>query len=277
MLFTAEASGATGPAIYSLEIGGTGAVLLPGTVGGEAPAWSPDGKSIAYTTGREIWVMNADGSNPRDIHHIARTDEEPPVWSPDGRMLAFLEAPECAPCSIGMTWGLMVMNADGSSVRKVGDSSSSSRPAWLPDGQGLIFTGDLSDPPAPTNGLQVIRLDGSGLHQLTTGADSDPAVSLDGRLAFLRDTSEAADGTILYSLYVANLDGSDARQIPMRVIAEAPLAWSPDGAWIAVMGTTSLPIVDAGQWDIWLVSTVGGGTTNLTNTRAVSENFPAWH
>jgi len=51
-----------------------------------APAWSPDGKKIAFASVRRgpslaIWVMNTDGSHQR---RVSKVDGEYPAWSPDG-------------------------------------------------------------------------------------------------------------------------------------------------------------------------------------------------
>ena len=58
----------------------------------EAPSWSPDGHSIAFTSDRdgntEIYVMNADGSNQRRLTNNGYSDEDP-SWSPDSRSIAF--------------------------------------------------------------------------------------------------------------------------------------------------------------------------------------------
>src|SRR5258706_610065 len=238
IVFTGIAPTASVSAIDLMQVGGS--VITTLTDNGGSPAWSPDGTSIVFTRRSEIWVMNLDGSDPRDIHHVAHFNEESPVWSPEGRQIAFLESAECGLCGIGMTAALTVMNADGSTARKVTDVSYSNQIAWLPDGKGLVFGGSWEDPPTPANGLQVIGLDGSGQHQLTTGRDSFPAISRDGRLAFVRDTSEAADGTILFSIFVANIDGSAQRQVPLHFVGGPPLAWSPDGAWIAIGGGAAL-------------------------------------
>jgi TolB protein len=57
------------------------------------PAWSPDGKRIAFTSGRdgnhEIYVCNADGGNlQRVTNHPARDDY--PIWHPDGKRLVIV-------------------------------------------------------------------------------------------------------------------------------------------------------------------------------------------
>jgi TolB protein len=57
------------------------------------PAWSPDGKQVAFTTNRdgnyEIYVMNADGSDPRNLTRH-RGQDNFPAWSPDGKRVAFV-------------------------------------------------------------------------------------------------------------------------------------------------------------------------------------------
>jgi hypothetical protein len=57
------------------------------------PAWSPDGSQIAFMSNRDggfdLWVMNADGSNQRQITHTGAKRANNPVWSPDGKWIAF--------------------------------------------------------------------------------------------------------------------------------------------------------------------------------------------
>jgi Tol biopolymer transport system component len=277
ILYSAIAPTATSGSVYVMNADGSGVTKLTGTRPADAPAWSPDGTRVAFQGGDGFWVMNADGSNATRIYHELRMQAFGPAWSPDGQQIAFISAPPCGPCSPGMTWTLYIMNADGSGLRKVTDTQTGSTPAWSPDGQTIVFVGTASDPPTAANGLQSIRLDGSGLRQLTSGDDFSPAWSPDGRFAFLRGATTATSGAILFTLVVANGDGSAPLEIHLPIAVGPPLAWSPDGAWIALSGAANMTLLETGQSDIWIMRPDGTNAMNLTNTTGLGEGSPSWH
>jgi Tol biopolymer transport system component len=107
---------ATPKDIYVMNADGSGTRRLTHNAGYNAePAWSPDGRKIAFSStrdgNREIYVMNADGSNQRNLTRNPAKDVRP-SWSPDGRRIAFVSDRD----------GRLeahVMNADGSGQRSL--------------------------------------------------------------------------------------------------------------------------------------------------------------
>lgn len=103
------------------------------------PAYSPDGKRIAFCSSREgalsLFVMNTDGT---DAKRVGKLDgmQARPCWSPDGSRLAF-------------TWNrdgvysIYAINLDGSGlIRLTNSSERSDYAAWHPDGKSVVFVGE---------------------------------------------------------------------------------------------------------------------------------------
>ena len=103
----------------------------------EDPAWSPDGTQIAYEYWGHLHVMDADGSNVRELTYCG----ENPAWSPDGIQIAYNESSFC----IGNTRGtnIYVIDADSSNPQRLTHSRGyESNPVWAPDGRKIVFVSD---------------------------------------------------------------------------------------------------------------------------------------
>ncbi len=168
-----------------------------------APAWSPDGTRIAFSENgaaedtTEIYVMNADGSNARQLTHLKHISW--PTWSPDGKKIA-----------VGMdvdTGRVWVMDADGSHAQELPVFGKFNWfPAWSPDGKTIALTCALAKGPR----ICVMDGDGSNAKELSldVAAASFTAWSPDGkRIAFACQTEGVWD------LCVSDADGSNLRQL----------------------------------------------------------------
>ena len=80
----------------------------------EQPAWSPDGGSIALIVDNELWLMNADGTQPRHLAPgpLPETYDDSPSWAQDGTKVVF--------GSNRSPTGIAVVNRDGSGLAPVG-------------------------------------------------------------------------------------------------------------------------------------------------------------
>ena len=137
--------------------------LDPGCLDTQRMDWSPDGTEIVFdidkSGGCQIWVMDADGGNPRMIQDHGFN----PAWSPDGEKIAFSSKRD----SWKWNWAgdIYVMNADGSNVKILTDigPSDDDFPAWSPDGTRIAFSSKRSG----NYEIYIMDADGSNVQQLT--------------------------------------------------------------------------------------------------------------
>jgi TolB protein len=181
------------------------------------PVYSPDGKQIAFMSGRdgnpEIYVMNVDGSNIRRLTNHPAADTTP-TWSPTGSQIAFTSDRTGKP-------QIYVMSADGSNLRRLTTSESEAdRPTWSPAPfNEIAFAGRTG----PGFDIKVYALSSGMTTQLTFGEGSNesPAYSPGGRhLAF---TSTRAGR--MTQIFTMGRDGRGLRQITREGNNQTP-AWS---------------------------------------------------
>lgn len=185
--------------IWRIGIDGSGLTALTQNtasgVNNQQPQLSPDGTRIAWTSRRNVtddsagataatsynvWIMDADGSNPIAVTHKddLDTDSSTPLWSPDGSFLLFLSELNLTditgPQNAANLWR---SDPDGSGLTHLTDHLSAYilDPIWAPDGSLILFDSslDFMNPSADVlnaNGnanLFTVRPDGSSPTALT--------------------------------------------------------------------------------------------------------------
>lgn len=180
--------GSVSSAIYVMSVDGSNQKRLTSIDGIDgSPAWSPDGKRIAFSSNRhgsmDIFVMNSDGSSLLRLTDNPANDTNP-IWSPDGSQITFASSRK------GPAGSAYVVRPDATDEKLV--SSKETPVEWSKDGSRLLVTKGSQ--------LAVVTADGRNHQPLT-----EPGIrALDGMFS--------ADGaSVIYR--VTGRDGWEIRTI----------------------------------------------------------------
>jgi Tol biopolymer transport system component/tRNA A-37 threonylcarbamoyl transferase component Bud32 len=171
------------PNIYRLQLGGSPTPLIESSSTNRFAQYSPDGRRIAFESGRagdrhEIWLADADGSNPTRLTRGPGHYQGSPRWAPDGRTIAFDSRSDDG------QWDIWTIGIDGLGLRQVThDPLCAIVPSFSRDGRWIYFGSNR------TGRHEVWRVAAAGGtdEQVTHEGGSVPVESFDGRtLYYLR-------------------------------------------------------------------------------------------
>ena len=218
----------------------------------DLPVFSPDRSQIAVVRvderatagGRsqrdyQLWVMNADGSNP----HVVASEfgfAVRPTWMPDSKRLVYSHEN-----------GIHLVASDGMSAKQIGEGLS---PHPSPDGDSIVFTRyqeGVSD-------VWIMQADGSNVRRVANGTNPRWSPQGDRLLFLLRRmvVNSLGHQNSVYDLWVMRADGRGQKRLDedagLGVLAIPE--WSPSGAWIAYHHDSN----------VWVVNPEDGNRRQLT-------------
>lgn len=246
------------------------------------PSVSPDGSLIAFVSDRtgqnNLWIMNADGSNPRIVHRDDNARTLTPAWTPDGEYIVVKRQPS-GPDANRSGGGLWMMHRDGGQGVQILGDNSAHWPSVSADGR-YVYYHVRSGSDALAGDYQVRRLElkngevtavtagraqGAAAGRASSGGAFAPEISPDGRwLAFgrqlpdatvsfrghsfgprtalwLRDLQTGAERILLDPIEIAHESGSKS----LRVLPG--YSWTADGSALVISQGGRVKRVDAGS------------------------------
>jgi Tol biopolymer transport system component/DNA-binding winged helix-turn-helix (wHTH) protein len=271
---------------------------VPGTLGDSSPAFSPDGKSLAFVRNTldvlEIYRIPLAGGPPTQIT-FDHADVQGVAWTPDGKDLVFSSSRQGSP-------SLWRVSAQGGTPQRlpIAGAGWSMRPAISRKGNRLAYTSVNYSVAIWRGSLTADHKVSGALDRFisSTGIEEGPQYSPDGKRIVFQSTRTGyheiwradADGSNTVQLthfsrnltgtprwspdskriafdsrpgahsqiFVINSEGGQPRQITLGEFDNAVPSWSADGQWIYFASNRS------GAWQVWKVSPAGNSPAQIT-------------
>ncbi len=263
--------------IYTMPItGGDAKVLRTGFPYEVQPRFSPDGKKISFTSdaggGNNIWTMNTDGSNPKQITTENFRLLNNAVWTPDGQyLIARKHFTSTRSLGAGEIWLYHISGGEGIELTiKKNSQQDAGEPSVSPDGRYVYYSEDMYPGGTfqynkdPNKQIYMIkRYDRTtGETNVVTGGPGGavrPQISRDGKtLAFVKRVRE------LSVLYLHDLKTGEEWPVYDKLSKDQQEAWAIFGVY------TNFNWLDASHIIIW----ANGKIMNVDITKSTATEIP---
>jgi TolB protein len=210
---------------------------------------------------KEIWVMDYDGANQRQVTHQNSISLSPRI-SPDGTRLAFSSLTKTG-------WDILMFSTDLDrlvSFPRFGATNLS--PSWSPDGSKLAFSSSRSG----DSEIYICDPNGGNLRRMTAGQGPDVSPAWNrktgAQIAFV------SGRTGLPQIYTMEADGTNQQRMTDQGYAVSP-NWSPNGQFLALAWIRKYGPGEPGSSDIYLMDIATKQWVQLTHDGGHND-FPYW-
>jgi TolB protein len=224
-----------------------------------SPAWSPDGRQLAYvsfeTQKAAVWVQDV-GSGERRMVASFKGSNSAPAWSPDGKQLALTLSKD----GVAQLYTLTV--GSGTPTRLTSSNAIDTEPVYTPDGRFIYFVSDRGGGPqiyrvAAGGGNGVERVSFAGSYNIS------PTISPDGKqLSYIARQGAA------YRLMIQDLDGGTPRALTDSQDDESP-SFAPNGRLIVYASRQQ-------GSDVLMTTTLDGKIKTRLLSSGADMREPAW-
>lgn len=211
---------------------------------GQAPAWSPDGKELAFCTVElskssfgQIQIINADGSGQTQLTKV-KDGACHPDWSPDGDKIAFTAYDGKAP-------SIATIDRNGQNYRVITNGFG---PRWSRDSRKLLFYRDLNRS-GTRRAIWAMNADGTGIRKVIEENEVAHGWGAGGQARFFDEESIifSAAHEHVWSIFRVKIDGTNRETFASNVEYDIlDPSVSPDGMQLVVKGVTKQTISGTG-------------------------------
>ena len=210
---------------------------------------------------KELWGMDYDGSNQRQITHLGTISISPRV-SPDGSRLAFSSLEKSG-------WEIRMYSLDlNRLVTFPAFSGTNLSPSWSPDGSKLAFSSSRAGEP----NIYIMDAAGGSLRRLTS--DKGPDVSPSWNRKTGAQLAFVSGRTGLPQIYSMEADGTNLQRLTDQGYAVSP-SWSPNGQFLTFSWFRKYGPGAPGANDIYLMDIASKQWVQLTHDGGRND-FPSW-
>lgn len=242
IVFSAHPDG-TGPAqLFRVQTTGEGLEqITTGRRAATAPAFSPDGKQIAFVRlGSGIFRANLDGTGL--VRLTSGRRDSYPVWSADGKRIAFIRP-------YRGQWRVSVMSASGRQQRRLAQAPPAGRPSWTANGKSIFIpsAGDLIKIDSRSGKIQKyygLTLDIVTAQTATVSPGARMIAHVGPRIS--TGPPDCGEGPCpQFGLYLARVTAPHRQR---RIVNDTgPAGWSPDASTLVFVSRGALALLAVGS------------------------------